>query len=94
VVTVGEKIGKDHLTYAQGATAGLVAMGTIFAADNFGLPVSTTHILSSGVAGTMVANGSGLHLCTVRNILAGWFFTLPAAALLSGVLYWLFRAIS
>jgi PiT family inorganic phosphate transporter len=69
-------------------------MGTIFAADNFGLPVSTTHILSSGVAGTMVANGSGLHFCTVRNILAGWFFTLPAAALLSGTLYWLFRAIS
>ena len=94
VVTVGEKIGKDHLTYAQGASAGLVAMGTIFAADNFGLPVSTTHILSSGVAGTMTANGSGLHFCTVRNILAGWFFTLPAAALLSGALYWLFRAIS
>jgi PiT family inorganic phosphate transporter len=94
VVTVGEKIGKEHLTYAQGATAGLVAMGTIFAADNFGLPVSTTHILSSGVAGTMVANGSGLHFSTVRNILAGWFFTLPAAALLSGLLYWIFRAIS
>jgi PiT family inorganic phosphate transporter len=94
VVTVGEKIGKEHLTYAQGATAGLVAMGTIFAADNFGLPVSTTHILSSGVAGTMVANGSGLHFSTVRNILAGWVFTLPAAALLSGMLYWLFRAIS
>jgi PiT family inorganic phosphate transporter len=93
VVTVGEKIGKDHLTYAQGAAAGLVAMGTIFAADNFGLPVSTTHVLSSGVAGSMVANGSGLHLSTVRNILAGWFLTLPAAALLSGLLYWLFRAI-
>jgi PiT family inorganic phosphate transporter len=93
VVTVGEKIGKDHLTYAQGAAAGLVAMGTIFAADNFGLPVSTTHVLSSGVAGTMVANGSGLQLSTVRNILAGWFLTLPAAALLSGLLYWLFRAI-
>ncbi len=94
VVTVGEKIGKDHLTYAQGAAAGLVAMGTIFAADNFGLPVSTTHILSSGVAGTMVANGSGLHFSTVRNILAGWFLTLPAAALLSGLLYWLFRAVA
>ena len=61
VVTVGEKIGKEHLTYAQGATAELVAMGTIFAADNFGLPVSTTHVLSSGVAGTMAANKSGLH---------------------------------
>jgi PiT family inorganic phosphate transporter len=94
VVTVGEKIGKDHLTYAQGASAGLVAMGTIFAADTFGLPVSTTHVLSSGVAGTMVANGSGLHLSTIRNIAAGWVFTLPAAGLLSGLLYWLFRAIS
>jgi PiT family inorganic phosphate transporter len=94
VVTVGEKIGKDHLTYAQGASAGLVAMATIFAADRFGLPVSTTHILSSGVAGTMCANGSGLRWSTVRNIAAGWVFTLPAAALLSGTLYWLFRAIS
>jgi PiT family inorganic phosphate transporter len=56
--------------------------------------VSTTHILSSGVAGTMVANGSGLHFSTVRNILAGWFLTLPAAALLSGLLYWLFRAVA
>jgi PiT family inorganic phosphate transporter len=69
-------------------------MGTIFAADNFGLPVSTTHILSSGVAGTMTANGSGLRMSTVRNILAGWFLTLPAAALLSGLLFWLFRSIS
>jgi PiT family inorganic phosphate transporter len=94
VVTVGEKIGKEHLTYAQGASAGLVAMATIFAADNFGLPVSTTHILSSGVAGTMVANGSGLRLATVRNIAAGWVFTLPAAALLSGLLYLLFRQIA
>jgi PiT family inorganic phosphate transporter len=94
VVTVGEKIGKDHLTYAQGASAGLVAMGTIFAADTFGLPVSTTHVLSSGVAGTMVANGSGLQFSTLRNIAAGWVFTLPAAGLLSGLLYWLFRAIA
>ena len=91
VVTVGEKIGKDHLTYAQGASAGIVAMGTIFAADIYGLPVSTTHILSSGVAGTMAANGSGLRLKTIRNIAAGWVFTLPAAALLSGLLYWIFR---
>jgi len=94
VVTVGEKIGKEHLTYAQGAAAAMVAMGTIFAADTFGLPVSTTHVLSSGVAGTMTANGSGLRLSTVRNIAAGWVFTLPAAALLSGLLYWLFRAIA
>ena len=94
VVTVGEKIGKDHLTYAQGAAAGMVAMGTIWAADTFGLPVSTTHVLSSGVAGTMVANGSGVRLSTVRNIAAGWVFTLPAAGLLSGLLYWLFRTVS
>jgi inorganic phosphate transporter, PiT family len=94
VVTVGEKIGKEHLTYAQGAASAMVAMGTIFAADSFGLPVSTTHVLSSGVAGTMMANGSGLRLATVRNIAAGWVFTLPAAALLSGLLYWLFRAIA
>ena len=94
VVTVGEKIGKDHLSYAQGASAGLVAMGTIFLANNFGLPVSTTHILSSGVAGTMAANGSGLRWGTIRNIAAGWVFTLPAAALLSGLLYWLFRQLA
>ena len=94
VITVGERIGKEHLTYAQGAAAGLVAMGTIFAADNFGLPVSTTHILSSGVAGSMAANGSGLHLSTVRNIAAGWVLTLPAAALLAGLLYSLFRLIA
>jgi inorganic phosphate transporter, PiT family len=93
VITVGERIGKEHLTYAQGASAGLVAMGTIFAADNFGLPVSTTHILSSGVAGTMAANGNGLRFSTIRNIAAGWVFTLPAAALLSGSLYFLFRMI-
>ncbi len=94
VVTVGEKIGKEHLTYAQGASAELVAMATIFAADTLGLPVSTTHILSSGVAGTMAANGSGLRMSTIRNIAAGWVFTLPAAALLSGLLFWLFRSIS
>jgi PiT family inorganic phosphate transporter len=91
VVTVGEKIGKEHMTYAQGASAALVTMGTIFAADTWGLPVSTTHILSSGVAGTMAANGSGLRWLTVRNIAAGWVLTLPAAALLSGLLYCLFH---
>jgi PiT family inorganic phosphate transporter len=91
VVTVGEKIGKEHLTYAQGASAELVAMFTIFAADSLGLPVSTTHVLSSGVAGTMVANGSGLQWSTLRNIAAAWVFTLPAAALLSGTLFWAFR---
>ena len=94
VITVGEKIGKEHLTYAQGASAELVAMFTIFAADNFGLPVSTTHVLSSGVAGTMAANKSGLQFSTLRNIAAAWVFTLPAAAMLSGLLYWLFRQVA
>ncbi len=94
VVTVGEKIGKEHLTYGQGAAAELVAAGTIFLADNFGLPVSTTHVLSSGVAGTMAANKSGLQLETIRNIAAAWVFTLPAAAILSGLLFALFRMIS
>ena len=93
VVTVGEKIGKSHLTYGQGASAELVAMGTIFAADTFGLPVSTTHVLSSGVAGTMAANGSGLQLTTVRNLLLAWVLTLPAAILLSASLYFLFSSI-
>jgi inorganic phosphate transporter, PiT family len=93
VVTIGEKIGKTHLTYAQGASAELVAMGTIFAADMFGLPVSTTHVLSSGVAGAMAANKSGLQLGTVRNLVMAWVLTLPAAILLSGALYWLFRQI-
>jgi inorganic phosphate transporter, PiT family len=91
VVTVGEKIGKDHLTYAQGASAELVAACTILAADRFGLPVSTTHVLSSGVAGTMMANKSGLQFATVRNIALAWVFTLPAAALLAGSLFWLFN---
>jgi PiT family inorganic phosphate transporter len=94
VVTVGERIGKQHLSYGQGASAELVAVATIFAADRWGLPVSTTHILSSGVAGTMAANGNGVRFATVRNIAAGWIFTLPAAAFLSGSLYWLFRHIA
>ena len=93
VVTVGEKIGKQHLTYAQGASAELVAMGTIFAADAYGLPVSTTHVLSSGVEGTMAANGSGLQMATVRNLLMAWVLTLPMAMLISGGLFWLFSRI-
>lgn len=90
VVTVGEKIGKSHLTYAQGASAELVAAGTIAAADVYGLPVSTTHVLSSGVAGTMAANGSGLQMATVRNLLMAWVLTLPCAIALSAGLYMLF----
>src|SRR6185295_14150035 len=92
VVTVGEKIGKNHLTYAQGAAAEITAMATIGAADAFGLPVSTTHVLSSGVAGTMAANRSGLQWTTVRNLLLAWVLTLPISICLAGFLFWLFRS--
>jgi inorganic phosphate transporter, PiT family len=93
VVTVGEKIGKTHLTYAQGACAEITAAATIAAADGYGLPVSTTHVLSSGIAGTMAANGSGLQWSTVRNIAMAWVLTLPIAMMLSGVLYYCFAQI-
>jgi PiT family inorganic phosphate transporter len=87
VITVGEKIGKTHMTYGQGAAAELVAMITIMMADKLGLPVSTTHVLSSGVAGTMAANGSGLQMATVRNILMAWVLTLPVCVFLGAVLF-------
>ena len=87
VVTVGEKIGKEHLTYAQGASAELVAMGTILAADSLSLPVSTTHVLSSGIAGTMAANHSGLQMDTMRNLLLAWVLTLPVCVLLGAVTF-------
>jgi PiT family inorganic phosphate transporter len=87
VVTVGERIGKTHMTYAQGASAEMVAYATIQAADHFGLPVSTTHILSSGVAGTMFANRSGLQSATIRNILLAWVLTLPACVFLGSFLF-------
>jgi len=90
VVTVGEKIGKTHLTYGQGAAAELIAAATIGAADGFGLPVSTTHVLSSGVAGTMVANGSGMQWSTVRSIAMAWVLTLPAAMIMAGLLFTIF----
>ncbi|MGF6964585.1 PiT family inorganic phosphate transporter [Paraburkholderia sp. WC7.3g] len=93
VITVGEKIGKQHLTYGQGAAAELVAMVTIGAADVYGLPVSTTHVLSSGVAGTMAANGSGLQWATVRSLILAWVLTLPASIALAGGLYWVFRSV-
>jgi PiT family inorganic phosphate transporter len=93
VVTVGEKIGKTHLTYGQGAAAELIAAATIGAADGFGLPVSTTHVLSSGVAGTMVANGSGMQWSTIRSIAMAWVLTLPAAMIMSGALFLIFRQI-
>jgi inorganic phosphate transporter, PiT family len=87
VVTVGEKIGKEHLTYAQGASAELVAMATIGLADKYGLPVSTTHVLSSGIAGTMAANNSGLQMDTLRNILLAWVLTLPVCVLLGAAIF-------
>jgi inorganic phosphate transporter, PiT family len=93
VVTVGEKIGKTHLTYAQGASAEIVAMATIGLADLYGLPVSTTHVLSSGVAGTMAANGSGLQWGTIKNMALAWVLTLPAAMIIAGSLYVIFRQI-
>jgi len=93
VVTVGEKIGKEHLTYGQGAAAEITAMFTIGAADWFGLPVSTTHVLSSGVAGTMAANKSGLQWATVRNLAMAWLLTLPVSICLSATLFWLFRTL-
>jgi PiT family inorganic phosphate transporter len=93
VVTVGEKIGKEHLTYGQGAAAEITAMLTIGAADGFGLPVSTTHVLSSGIAGTMMANHSGLQWSTVRNLAMAWVLTLPISMMLAGLLFWGFRNI-
>jgi PiT family inorganic phosphate transporter len=87
VVTVGEKIGKSHLTYAQGASAELVAMCTIIAADQFHLPVSTTHVLSSGIAGTMAANKSGLQTETLRNLLLAWVLTLPVCVVLGALAF-------
>jgi PiT family inorganic phosphate transporter len=93
VVTVGEKIGKQHLTYAQGASAEIVAAATIGVADGLGLPVSTTHVLSSGIAGTMLANKSGLQFSTIRNIIMAWVLTLPVAILISSGLFLLFSRI-
>lgn len=93
VVTVGEKIGKRHLTYAQGASAEVVAMATIFAADSGGLPVSTTHVLSSAVAGAMAASRSGLQWSTLRNLALAWLLTVPAAMAISGILYFIFQSV-
>jgi PiT family inorganic phosphate transporter len=87
VVTVGERIGKTHMTYAEGASAEMVAYATIQAASQYGLPVSTTHVLSSGVAGTMLANRSGLQWATVRNIALAWVLTLPVCVFLGSLLF-------
>lgn len=89
VVTVGERIGKQGMTYAQGMSAQITAALAIGVANLYSLPVSTTHVLSSGVAGTMVANRSGLHSGTVRSILIAWVLTFPSSMLLSAALFWL-----
>jgi PiT family inorganic phosphate transporter len=89
VITVGEKIGKKHMSYGQGAAAETVAAITIFGAQQFGLPVSTTHVLNSAVAGTMAANGSGLQWKTIGTLAGAWLITLPVVIALSGVLYYL-----
>ncbi|MEQ8280972.1 MAG: anion permease [Deltaproteobacteria bacterium] len=94
VVTVGEKIGKSHLTYAQGASAELVAMSTIGFSSFLGLPVSTTHVLSSGIAGTMATEGSGIQAGTVKKIALAWILTLPASMLLAGVLFVVFEKLA
>ena len=96
VKTVGEKIGKEHLTYAQGASAEIVASITIGLSTAYGWPVSTTHVLSSGIAGSMVASKGvkNLQPDTIRNILIAWFLTLPVVMVMAGTLFILFRAIS
>jgi PiT family inorganic phosphate transporter len=95
VKTIGEKIGKEHLNYAQGASAELVAASTIGISTWFGLPVSTTHVLSSGIAGSMVASKGvkNLQPDTVRNILMAWLLTLPVVVIMAGTLFLLFRSI-
>ena len=95
VVTIGEKIGKTHLTYAQGASAEIVAASTIGVSTMFGLPVSTTHVLSSGIAGSMVAGGGrqNLRMGTIKSILIAWLITLPVTVVLSGLLFFILRMI-
>jgi PiT family inorganic phosphate transporter len=95
VKTIGEKIGKEHLTYAQGASAEFVAASTIGLSSYLGMPVSTTHVLSSGIAGSMVASKGikNLQADTVRNILIAWLLTVPVVVIMSGGLFLLFRAI-
>lgn len=87
--TVGEGIGKKQMTYAQGLSAQITAALSIGLASQLGMPVSTTQVLSSGVAGAMIADKAGLQLATIRAILLAWVFTLPIAMLLSGGVYYL-----
>jgi PiT family inorganic phosphate transporter len=93
VVTIGEKIGNEHLNYAQGATSEIVAASTIAISTSFGLPVSTTHVLSSGIAGSMMASGGAKNLNngTLRSIGLAWVLTLPVAMLLGLILFVIFR---
>jgi inorganic phosphate transporter, PiT family len=95
VVTIGEKIGKTHLNYAQGTIANLIAAATISASSGFGLPVSTTHVLSSGIAGSMVSgNGmKNLQTKTITSIGIAWIITIPATVLMAGLFFLLFRVI-
>jgi len=87
--TIGEKIGKKGMTYAQGMSAQMTAAVSIGVASYTGMPVSTTHVLSSSVAGTMLVDGGGVQGRTIKNILLAWVFTLPVSIVLSGSLYWL-----
>lgn len=95
VVTIGEKIGKTHLTYAQGASAEIVAASTIAASTFFGLPVSTTHVLSSGIAGAMFSSGglSNLDKGMIQKILLAWVLTFPVCVTMSGTLFLVFRSL-
>jgi low-affinity inorganic phosphate transporter len=89
VVTIGEKIGKKRMTYAQAMSAQITASFSIGIASYTGIPVSTTHILSSSVAGTMLIDGDGIQIKTIKNIALAWILTLPVSILLSGFLYWI-----
>jgi PiT family inorganic phosphate transporter len=92
-VTIGEKIGKRHMTYAEGATAELTAAATIGLSSGFGLPVSTTHVLSSGVAGAMTASKGvkNLQPDTIKSIAIAWILTLPVTMILAGGFYYLLQ---
>ncbi|BAB13276.1 inorganic phosphate transporter [Buchnera aphidicola str. APS (Acyrthosiphon pisum)] len=89
VVTIGEKIGKKRMTYAQAMSAQITASFSIGIASYTGIPVSTTHILSSSVAGTMLIDGDGIQTKTIKNIALAWILTLPVSMLLSSFLYWI-----
>ena len=95
VITIGEKIGKDKLTYAQATVASIMTAVTIEAASYLHIPVSTTHIMSSGVAGTMAHEHGkgGLQGGTIKSILMAWVLTLPVSTVLAGSIFWLLQSI-